>query len=589
MYGKGLNSIRTRFALMMGGFSMLGIIALMILDQNADIADMGYAAVSATVFLALVIPMLATWLIAGNLTGTIEALRQSTDAIARGDFDTEVKVDCACEVGGLADSFRTMVARLNSNLLKINILAYTDAVTGLPNRAVVRHALEFGLSPERGPDRLTGGLLFIDLDNFKHVNDTLGHDGGDDLLRSVCDRILIEGLGTTRQSVDHCTNALGELCEAIPSKVVFARFAGDEFVALLPGVTDPALLAQFGQRIVAAIQRPFEIKATSVKIGASIGIAIMHQDSSDAEGIITCADLAMYAAKDAGRNRIAFYSAAMGEMAIDRARTEAELRTGIEAGQLCLVFQPKITVDTLAIHSVEALVRWQHPERGLLDPGAFIEIAEQTGLIDPLGQEVLRLAAIQCRAWLDQGIRRRIAVNVCHTQFHRADFAERVLSIIADQGMPYDLLELEVTETVAMAYPELAIQHLNTLRGIGITIAIDDFGVGYSNLSQLAAMPFDTLKIDRSLVAGIGCDAKREQIITAIVQMSRAMGHGIVAEGVETIKQFEFLAERNCDYIQGYLLARPMSADRISTWERDNLAPWKHRPVRAVPQDARVA
>lgn len=591
MYGQGLNSIRNRFALMMGAFSIFICVLLYVLDRQTDIAELG-PTVWIAIALAILFPMSMTYFVTGKLTGTIEALRLSTEAVARGDYNTHVEVDCACEVGGLADSFRTMVDRLNSNILKINVLAYTDAVTKLPNRAVLRHLLEFGLARERGKGRLTGGLLFIDLDNFKLVNDTLGHEAGDELLRVASARILDEAFGVQSGDVEHCTSALGELCAVVPDKLVFVRFAGDEFVALMPGVSDPALLAHFGERIVKTLKRPFIIKDSECRIGASVGVAILHKDSACPSEIITCADLAMYAAKQGGRNRVAFYTPEMGQNAIERTRTETELRSAIGRGELRIMFQPKVDTETLAVTSVEALVRWQHPERGMLDPCHFIGVAEQTGLVNALGYEVLRLAAIQCREWLDQGIRRRISVNVCHTEFHRADFAERVLKLISDHGMPYDLLEIEVTESVALAYPELAIRHLNMLRDVGISIAIDDFGVGYSNLSQLAALPFDTLKIDRSLVMGIGADEKREQIITAIIKMGNAMGHNTVAEGVETIRQFEFLADQNCNSVQGYLLARPMEAEKLIRWERNHLTPWKNPSKRlSRPNDmaARVA
>lgn len=571
MYGQGLHSIRNRFTLLMGGFVALTVLSVVVIDRQLELANWTFSNIVAGFVAMIVIPMAVTYILTGHLTDTIDILRRATEALAKGDLNAHVDVDCPCEIGGLADSFRSMVARLNANLLRINVLAYTDPVTRLPNRAVLRHILEFGLAPERGADRLTGSLLFIDLDKFKHVNDSLGHEAGDELLCAAAARIIEEGFCASRDRIDHCTTAFGELCELVPRKLVFVRFAGDEFVALLPGVTDPAALARIGERVVQALDRPFAIKGSEVRIGASIGIATLHRHSSCPQEVMSCADLAMYAAKKAGRGRIAFYDARMGEMAAERTRLEVELRHAIGAGQLRIVYQPKIDVDTLSVISVEALVRWQHPERGWLDPGAFIGIAEQTGLIDQLGEEVLRLVARQCREWLAAGIRHRISVNVSHTQFLRADFAERTLASIAEEGMPTDLLEIEVTEAIAMVNPELALRHLQVLRAVGVSIAIDDFGVGYSNLSQLAALPFDALKIDRSLVAGIGEDPKREQIIVAILGMAAAMRHEVVAEGVETLAQFEFLAEHRCTHIQGFLLARPMSAETIPHWRREAL------------------
>jgi len=570
MTGRGINSIRVRFALMTGCFTGLSFAGVAILDRFVDFAAMSMAMLVATVILALLVPTVLTYLITGMLTGAIEQLRRSTEAIANGDFGAPIEVDCNCEVGGLADSFRTMVARVNANIHRTKLLAYMDPVTHLPNRTVLTHILEDGLSPARA-SMLRGGLLFIDLDGFKQVNETHGHEMGDQLLRDVSARMLTEGLGVPLERMETGTDAMGELLGRLPRSPVLVRFAGDKFVAIIPDVEDEGDLMEVGRTVIAALEAPFHIRAKELKIGASIGVAVLHRDSALPEAIVTCADLAMHAAKQAGRNRVVAYAPVLSLKALDRARTETELGAAIANGELRVVYQPKVAPQTLQVESVEALVRWQHPTHGLLTPNRFIEVAEKSGLIEPLGREVLRIAAAQCRNWLEKGIRRKVSINVCHSEFSREDFASGALAMIREADIPYDLVELELTETVAMADPDLSKRHFEMLRAAGVATAIDDFGIGYSNLSQLAQLPFDTLKIDRSLISGIGVDDKREHIINAILQMASALGHHTVAEGVETAHQFEYLADRGCTLIQGFVLARPMPAEDLIRWEREQL------------------
>ena len=580
--GRGFNSIPVRFAVLAAVLTTLSMLAHPYALAWAHRHDSRWL-VALTWLAVGCLPALVTFVAANTLTNSIRALRASTDAILAGEFDRPVDVDCACEVGGLADSFRAMIGRLNNNIVRMNVLAYTDPVTGLPNRAVISHVL--GLAARRDlSDDCAAALLFIDLDGFKRINDTLGHEAGDELLRLVSDRIIEDGLGRTRADIDTCTTAFGELCTACPQDVVVARFAGDEFVVLLPREQDRGGLERRAAAILAALSRPFTVYGNDVHIGGSLGIARLPIDTSNPEELLNFADLAMYRAKEQGRNRYAFFDATLKAVALERTAIEEDLRLAIETDQLVLHYQPKLETASLTIVGVEALVRWEHPTRGRIPPDFFIGIAEQSGLMHALGDSILRMAARQARQWADEGWAVPIAVNVSTVQFGRPAIVAEILDIIAAQGLDPGLIALEVTESMLAADFAATRWRFEQLRSAGVVIAIDDFGRGYSNLSQLALLPFDLLKIDKSLIDGIGRHPKSEAIIRAIVDMAHALGHRVVAEGIETQEQHEFLLGVGCDMLQGYHLGRPMDAASLMAWARQ---PGERR---AVPRDpARVA
>ncbi|MGY0195218.1 putative bifunctional diguanylate cyclase/phosphodiesterase [Leptothrix sp. BB-4] len=562
MYGRGLNSIRWRFTLASVVLTLAGVtLRERLLDQAWRPDPAWWLSLAG---LTLTIGAATFWM-AGRLTGLIDSLKRSTDAIAAGDFDAPVDVDCACEVGGLAHSFRQMTSRLNANILRMNALAHVDAITGLPNRTVIDHLLRYALAEERR-GQFRAAIVFIDLDGFKRINDTLGHDGGDQLLRQASRRILERGLDRTQATLDTCMDPFGNPCDRLPEDIVFARFAGDEFVAVLPGQTDRTRLAAIGEAVIDALREPFRIKNQDVVVGASIGIAIAPDDTDSAAELLTFADLAMYSSKQAGKARCMFFDKRIRETLFERARVEADLRLALQRDELVLHYQPKVSTQTLEMGCVEALVRWQHPERGLRMPADFIDVAEQSGLMTPLGNRVLVLAVAQCRAWLDQGIRRPVAVNVSPSQFVEPDFVPNLLALLAREGVPPDLLSIEITESIAMTDFEQNVLRLTTLRQAGVRVAIDDFGIGYSNLSQLTRLPMDELKIDRSLIRDIGVSDRSEAIIRAILSMAHAMGYRTIAEGIETPGQLAFLRALGCSALQGYLFGRPMPADQLDTW-----------------------
>ena len=562
MYGQGLNSIRWRFALASAVLTAAGVM----LREAALGHDLHLLGVDGWSLAALVVGVsgITLWM-ASRLTGLIASLQRSTEAIAAGDFDAPVDVDCACEVGGLASSFRKMTSRLNANILRMNTLAHTDPITLLPNRSVIDHLLSYALAPERA-GAFRAAIVFIDLDGFKRINDTLGHDGGDELLRLASTRILERGLGRTASTIDTCTDPFGNPCDRLPEDIVFARFAGDEFVAVLPGQTRRDELAALGQRVIDALREPFRVKGQDVTVGASVGIAIAPDDTDSAAELLTFADLAMYSAKQAGKSRCTFFDKRIRQAILERARIEGDLRQALDRGELLLHYQPKVDTQTLQLVAVEALVRWQHPQRGLLLPAAFIDVAEQVGLMARLGQRVLELAAAQARAWLEAGLLRPVAVNVSPSQFADPAFVERVLDTLRRHQLPPQLLTIEITESMAMDDFSATARRLAVLREAGVSVAIDDFGIGFSNLSQLSRLPLDMLKIDRSLVIEIGRSEKSEAIIRAVVGMAHALGYRTVAEGIDSLQQMAYLRELGCHELQGFLFARPMAAADLAMW-----------------------
>ena len=558
MQGRGLNSIRWRFAVASAVLLLLGV---RLREHFAGLPAQDWGSL---LLLAFGVSACTFWM-ASQLTASIRALQRSTEALANGDYDSPVEVDCNCEVGGLATSFRKMASRLNANLLRINTLAFTDPITALPNRSVIDHLLRYALAPERG-QAFHAAIVFIDLDGFKRINDTLGHEGGDELLRLASRRILEQGLGRTLETIDTCTDPFGNPCSRLPEDIVLARFAGDEFVAVLPGQTDRAALLQVGQAIIASLADPFRVNGQLVTVSASIGIAVTPDDAVTATELLSFADLAMYTSKQAGKARCRFFDKQARDALLARTETEADLRLALQRGELLLHYQPKVEAGSLALCGVEALVRWQHPQRGLLMPAAFIDLAEQVGLMAPLGAQVLQLAVAQCRAWLDMGLHCPVAVNVSPSQFNDPQFVERLLALLQQARLPPALLSIEITESMAMTHGPAIVQRLEALRAAGVQVAIDDFGTGFSNLSHLSQLPLDVLKIDRSLIDGIGVNAKSEAIVRAILGMARALGHRVVAEGIETRPQLQFLQRQGCDMVQGFLLARPMPAAQICDW-----------------------
>jgi diguanylate cyclase (GGDEF)-like protein/PAS domain S-box-containing protein len=425
---------------------------------------------------------------------------------------------------------------------RLRQLANFDVLTQLPNRAMVNHHLDHALAQAARNGRSLA-VLFIDLDRFKFVNDTIGHEAGD--------RVLVE----TARRLRSCLRA---------SDLV-GRIGGDEFVAVLEETADAAALGAVAAKILSALSEPYRLDAQEFHLSASVGIANYPEDAGDRAGLLRCADLAMYRAKELGKNNYQFYSAQLNAQSVERMMLESALRHALERGEFDLAWQARVGIGDGRITGVEALLRWRHPELGMVPPGQFVPLAEETGLIVPIGDWAIEAACRQARLWLDAGLPPvRVAVNLSARQFEHETLVQTVGRLLDDYRLPPGTLELEITESLVMHNPEQAVRLLDTLRQIGIYLSIDDFGTGYSSLAQLKRFPVDSLKIDRSFVQGLPDDSDDAAITSAVVAMAHSLRLRTVAEGVETAAQLDYLRELGCDEMQGYLYSRPIPAEEFA-------------------------
>jgi len=434
---------------------------------------------------------------------------------------------------------------------RIKNLAYFDVLTGLPNRRLFTDRLQVAIAnAHRHSQQLA--IMFLDLDLFKRINDSLGHGIGD--------LVLIE---TSRR-----------LAKCVREGDTVSRLGGDEFVMLLPEIEEIEDVAKSAERIISTVKLPFVVDEHELYVTASIGIAIYPEDGASVETLIKNADTAMYRAKDVGRNSYQLYTAAMNARSFERLAMESSLRHAVVRQEFRLAYQVKMDIVTGRMSGVEALVRWMHPEMGLVPPVEFIPLAENMGLISEIGAWVLQEACRQCKSWHDLGLPPvRIAVNVSALQFRESDVPAVVRRALASTGLEPRYLELELTESVLMQRVDEVAAVLHELRALGVTISIDDFGTGYSSLSYLKRMPIDALKIDQSFVNDITDDGDGAEIVSTIINLAHNLKLKAVAEGVETAAQADFLRAKGCDELQGYLISRPVSAeDLVSLFDR-NLLP----------------
>jgi diguanylate cyclase (GGDEF)-like protein/PAS domain S-box-containing protein len=423
---------------------------------------------------------------------------------------------------------------------RIQYLAHHDTLTDLPNRALMRDRLHVSLAQAQRWQYAVAAL-FIDLDRFKIVNDTLGHTAGDALLQEIAARL--------RQ----CTRE-GD---------TVARVGGDEFMLILPNLSNPQGAATVAQKVLHALSQPVNIGGQDVFVSASMGVSLFPDDAESADELILNADTAMYSAKRRGRNNYQFFTDDLNVQTRERLMIENGLRVAEQRNELCLFYQPKIEFGQRKITGLEALVRWRHPTMGLISPDRFIPIAEETGLIVPIGEWVLRTACQQIHDWRREGFNLRVAVNLSARQFRQTHLAQTINEILSDTGVSPEYLEIEITESDVMENAESAIATLDELKARGINISIDDFGTGYSSLSYLKRFPLDILKIDRSFVRDIPADGDDAAIVEAIIALARSLDIKVVAEGVETESQFEFLNRSGCDFAQGYLFSPPLPPPEI--------------------------
>ncbi len=438
---------------------------------------------------------------------------------------------------------------------RIQHMAQHDALTDLPNRSLLYDRVgQLVTQARRNPHVFA--LLFIDLDRFKNVNDSLGHQVGDRLLQSVSQRLLT----------------------CIRESDTVARIGGDEFVVLLSGLGEARDAATVAQKIQELLSQPFRFEGHDLHVTPSVGICTYPQDGADVETLMRNADTAMYHAKEMGRNNYQFFTPEMNAAAHRRLALENDLRRALERSEFILHYQPQIDLRTGDIIGFEALARWRHPERGMVPPGEFIPVAEETGMINPLGEWVLNHACVQAAEWLRAGHPPlQVAVNLSAHQFRREGVAATVARVLKESGLPAARLELEITESAIIHQPEQAIVTFNELSDMGVQLSIDDFGTGYSSLSYLKRFPIDKLKIDQSFVRDIHTDPDDAAIVTAIIAMAHSLGLEVIAEGVETADQLAFLKTLGCDKAQGYYFSRPLPAQEYEDLLRD----W-HAPARAA-------
>jgi len=487
------------------------------------------AALQAGLHGALAFPIV----VAGRIFGVIELFSAGT--IQPDEALMQLLKSLSAQIG---QSFQRRLAED-----QLRFIATHDSLTDLPNRSLfnerLRHALHQGTRYNRGI-----ATMFIDIDRFKVVNDSLGHSAGDRLLQDCAKR----------------------LTECLRESDTVARLGGDEFVVMVENFTAPKDAIAVAQKILNGLARPFFVDGQEFLMSASIGISTFPEDGRDAETLLKNADIAMYRAKDLGRNNYQFYSAQMNKHTFERLAMESSLRRAVERNEFLLHYQPKLDLRTGAIAGVEALVRWQHPDWGMVSPAQFIPLAEETGLIVQIGEWVLKTACEQNKRWRDQGIPpMRVAVNLSARQFTQKTLLSDVARIIAQSGLTPDCLELEITESLVMTNPEHATETLHKLKAMGISLSIDDFGTGYSSLAYLKRFPIDCVKIDRSFIKDIPTEADDMAITKGVIALGHSLRLKVVAEGVETVEQQDFLRSNGCDEMQGYLFSKPLPAEEVMT------------------------
>ncbi len=540
--------------------------------QQAQLRTMliGFASV---IGLLVVLAIGATLILTRRLVAPMRRLMRAARAVGSGKLDVYVPARSSDELGLLTHTFNHMTQRLAESQAEVATyqrtledkvaqrtkeleiatahaykLAQHDILTGLPNRSLLNQRLKQILAQAQR-DSTHVACLFLDFDHFKRINDTLGHDSGDQLLQSVAQRL---------------TNAVRE------SDTV-ARLGGDEFVLILPGL-DPANATFETMSVLSRVREsflaPFRISDQMPTLTCSIGVSMFPHDAIDPVSLIKQADTAMYAAKDAGRNAYRFYTADMNTRVQLRLQLETDMRRGLMDDEFFLVYQPQIEMHTGRACGVEALCRWRDPERGIIAPAEFIPVAEESGMIQALGARVLRDSCRQTMAWHRHGMMLRLSVNLSVQQLQHDSWLSIVEEALTASGLPPQYLDLEITESVIITHPEKAVATLVKLKQRGVSITVDDFGTGYSSLSYLTRLPIQAVKIDQRFVHGLEQNRNDEAVTQAIIALSHSLGLRVIAEGVETAAQLEFLKRHGCDEAQGYLIARPLEAPALRDWWR---------------------
>jgi diguanylate cyclase (GGDEF)-like protein len=484
----------------------------------------------------------------------LAALGERLLAVEDGDLVSPAPEIVVRTMPAVAAAVDSLFAEVRSSIDNAHALGMYDPVTSLPNRLHFRAEADklLGERARGSADQPPAAMLFVDLDRFKAVNDSLGHARGDQLLVLVANRLRVV--------------VSAEVADDVVRRALVARLAGDEFTLFFPAIRSAEEVERIARRIALAISEPFELHGHSVDIGASIGIAISPEHGVSIESLMRAADIAMYRAKSRGGGQHCLFSEALAREHQQKVDTEHALTDAVQRGEFLLALQPQLSLRTGEITGAEALLRWQHPRDGLRQPNSFIPVAEQTGLIADIGEWVIAEVASMLGAWHKEGTVQRIAFNVSPRQLDRADFFTRMRAAFAEQDVPLSLIELEFTESAAMEVSENVLTEIAALRADGAKIAIDDFGTGYSNLARLRAMPLDRVKLDPSLIADIETSEKARVIVQAVVQLIHGVGCEVVAEAVENVAQADILRAMGCQTVQGFVFAHPMFEDEYRSW-----------------------
>jgi diguanylate cyclase (GGDEF)-like protein len=519
----------------------------------------------------LIVAGAATLLLTRRLVAPMRQLMRAARAVGAGRLDVYVPANSSDELGLLTHTFNHMTQRLAESQAEVATyqrtledkvtqrtkeleiataqaykLAQHDILTGLPNRALLNQRLK-QIVAQASRDAHQVACLFLDFDHFKRINDTLGHDAGDQLLQAVAQR----------------------LTSAVRESDTVARLGGDEFVLILPGL-DPEHAAYEVMTVLTRVREsflaPFRLADQTPTLTCSIGVSVYPVDATDPNGLIKQADTAMYAAKEAGRNAYRFYTADMNVRVQARLQLETDMRRGLMDDEFFLVYQPQIDMESGRALGVEALLRWRDPIRGVIGPTEFIPIAEESGMIQALGSRALRDACRQLMSWHRQNMMLRLSVNLSVQQLQHDNWLSVVEDALRASGLPARYLDLEITESVIITNPERAVATLEKLKQMGVSITVDDFGTGYSSLFYLARLPIQSIKIDQRFVHGLEQNRNDEAITQLIIAASHSIGLRVIAEGVETVAQFEFLKKHGCEEAQGYLISRPLEAPELRSW-----------------------
>lgn len=562
-WGDGVMEVRTAIVLaqdVIGGLRITFDLAGVQVQQSAAQQRLAERQAAATAAYRLwlggllgllgVLAFAVSWLVSRRLVAPIRLLADAARNIEAGRYQ-QVHLASARsdEMGELIRSFARMADGVEKHEREVRRIAYTDSLTGLPNRLALREMLDTKIV-DHADGALALVLMFIDLDDFKRVNDTMGHEAGDRVLVQLAERIR-----------EHAGKAAGV-------DVQVARFGGDEFVAVMECDEPRLRAARVADAIIDALLTPVRLRGREQFLGASLGITVFPDDARSASQLIKNGDIAMYQAKLAGKNCYRFYSRALDDAMADRVQLEHDLRSALDREELTLYYQPVVSTDDQHLCGVEALLRWEHPARGLLMPAEFIDVAEQGGLIALIGAYALTRACNDIAALADLPIASDlfVSVNVSARQMRSGDLVEQVTRALMHSGLTPTRLRLELTETAVLSDEALAIAQFTRLRATGVRVWLDDFGTGFSGLSHLRRIPVDGVKIDRSFVTDLLDDPDDVALTSAVIALAHSLGIGVVAEGVENIEQLRVLSEHGCEMVQGFLIAKAMPLSMLRDW-----------------------